>query len=315
VTEPVRGEASRARVDFVVPAESAGGRLDVVLAETAGVPRAQARRSIDSGEILVGGHAGRASQRVRAGDRVTGWLPISTEEPSLAPEEMHLDIYFEDDHLVVVNKPAHLVVHPAPGHARGTLVNGLLFHCSTLSSVGSPLRPGVVHRLDKGTSGLLVSAKTDIAHEGLAIQFHDHTVDREYLAVVRGRPNADSGLIDKAIGRHGQDGKRFSTRARGRTRVARTRWSVRARSPEHALLSVRPETGRTHQIRVHLASVGLPIVGDPVYGGGRKHSLGLSRQALHATRLGFVHPVTRERVEFEAPLPDDLATLCGRVGL
>jgi len=207
----------------------------------------------------------------------------------------------------VIDKPAGLVVHPAPGHARGTLVHALLHHCEQLSGIGGVERPGIVHRLDKGTSGLLVVAKDDPAHRGLAEQFRVHRIGREYQAIARGRPRADQGEIDASIGRHPRDGKRFSTRSARRSREARTRWKVAERARDHALLRVRPQTGRTHQIRVHLASIGLPILGDPLYGGGRSSGAGLARQALHAAVLVFEHPLTGERLRFESKLPDDIA--------
>jgi 23S rRNA pseudouridine1911/1915/1917 synthase len=216
-------------------------------------------------------------------------------------------VRYEDDHLIVVDKPAGLVVHPSAGHRTGTLVHALLHHCRDLSGIGGVLRPGIVHRLDKGTSGLLVAAKSDPAHRHLAAQFKAHSIEREYLALVRGEPGAESGSIDAPIGRHPSDRKRLSTRGK-RGRPAVTHWRVEVRYRGLTLLRVRLETGRTHQVRVHLASAGLPVAGDPVYGGGRKvtRSLGLERQALHAARLGFEHPVSGERMSFESPLPADL---------
>jgi 23S rRNA pseudouridine1911/1915/1917 synthase len=289
-------------------AEHAGRRLDALLAQLEpGLSRAQIQRAIAAGEVTVEGRLAKPSQRLRAGQRIELRLP----EPAAArlePEAIPLRVVYEDADLIVVDKPAGLVVHPAPGHASGTLVHALLHHCSDLSGVGGELRPGIVHRLDKGTSGLIVAAKHDRAHRHLAEQFRAHSIDREYLALVRGRPRADSGSVDAAIGRHPSDRKRFSTRtARGRS--ARTHWTVERRFAGHTLLRVRLETGRTHQIRVHLASIGLPIAGDPVYGGGRKLSAlpGLSRPALHAALLGFVHPRTGERLRFSSELPEDLA--------
>ena len=216
----------------------------------------------------------------------------------------------EDSDLIVVDKPAGLVVHPAPGHPGGTLVNALLHHCGDLAGVGGVLRPGIVHRLDRGTSGVLVAAKTDEAHRALAAQFQAHSIEREYWTLVRGVPVTDSGRIDRPVGRHRRDRKRMSVRSRT-PREARTHWRVRLRFPisGQAWLEVRPETGRTHQIRVHLASVGMPIVGDPIYGRARVRGSLLDRPALHAARLGFVHPRTGEPMSFEAPLPADLTRL------
>ncbi len=306
-------EESPTQLRFAVGAELEGWRVDAAVAECVGVSRAQARRWLDAGCVLVQGATAKASQRLRLGQEVHAELPRAQSETSLEPEAIALDVHFEDSHLIVVDKPAGMVVHPAPGNSTGTLVHALLAHCSTLSSVGGVLRPGIVHRLDKGTSGLLVSAKSDVVHHGLAQQFHDHSVEREYLAIVRGSPAASEGWIDAPIGRHPQDGKRFSTRSRGRTRQARTAWRVRERTARHCLVAVRPQTGRTHQIRVHLASIGLPIVGDPVYGGGRRDSLGLVRQALHAAKLGFCHPVTQKWILSEAALPEDLAAAWERL--
>ena len=219
---------------------------------------------------------------------------------------------YEDDDLVVVDKPAGLVVHPAPGHPRGTLVNALLHHCKQLAGIGGVLRPGIVHRLDKGTSGILVAAKNDAAHRSLAEQFHDHTIERRYQAIVRGTPSADEGRVDEPIGRHPKDRKRMSI-ASNAGREAHTAWRVvrRYAASQRALLDVFPETGRTHQIRVHLASRGLPIVGDGVYGrgGGPAREKALGRPALHAAALGFTHPRSGETMRFEAELPADLREL------
>ena len=233
---------------------------------------------------------------------------------TLEPEEIPLDLLYEDSHLLVVNKPAGMVVHPAVGHRAGTLVHALLHHCAGLSVIGGVERPGIVHRLDKGTSGLLMVAKNDQAHRSLSAQLKEHSIDREYLALVRGTPSAEQGTIDAPIGRHPQDRKRFTTHARI-GRAAQTHWCVEKRFADLTLLRVRLETGRTHQIRVHLASVGFPILGDPVYGGGRRKNreLGLDRQALHATLLGFEHPNSGKRLRFEAELPLDLQDVLARI--
>jgi 23S rRNA pseudouridine1911/1915/1917 synthase len=203
-----------------------------------------------------------------------------------------------------------MVVHPGPSHSSGTLVNALLHHCGDLAGIGGVLRPGIVHRLDRGTSGVLVAAKHDEAHFALAEQFREHRVERVYLAVARGTPGDDSGRIELPIGRHPRDRKRMSVSTRA-ARAARTAWSVRRRFPTSgaALLEVRPETGRTHQIRVHLAATGLPIVGDSVYGRSKGRAFAIARPALHAAVLGFDHPRGGERRRFEAPLPPDFAEL------
>jgi 23S rRNA pseudouridine1911/1915/1917 synthase len=209
-----------------------------------------------------------------------------------------------------------MVVHPSPGHASGTLVNALLHHCENLAGVGGVLRPGIVHRLDRGTSGVLVAAKNDLAHRSLAAQFHDHSVERVYRALVRGVPKQETGSIEKPIGRHPNDRKRMSVATR-RGREACTEWRVARRFPrcDRSWLEVRPRTGRTHQIRVHLASAGLPIVGDPVYGrrGSTPLEQGLSRPALHAEVLGFTHPRSGDRLRFEAPPPPDLQELLAKL--
>jgi 23S rRNA pseudouridine1911/1915/1917 synthase len=297
---------------FVAGEAEAGRRLDLALAELAGVPRSQARRWIDQGLVRVGGAPARPAHLVREGESLEAEPP----EPVAAapePEPIALAVLYEDADLVVVDKPAGLVVHPAPGHPRGTLVNALLHHCRDLAGIGGVLRPGIVHRLDRGTSGVLVAAKCDAAHVGLAEQFRAHTVERTYLALVRGLPGAEGGHIERPIGRHPRDRKRMSVRTAA-GRAAATDWRVARRFPREAvsLLEVRPATGRTHQIRVHLAAAGLPIVGDPVYGRGQPR-LGLERPALHAARLGFAHPRSGAWLCFEAPPPPDLRAALERL--
>lgn len=289
---------------FVASEAEAGKRLDAVLAALAGTTRAQAARWIEQGRVAVDGRAERASHKLRAGARIEA-SPPEPAPLAAAPESIPLDVLYEDADVIVIDKPAGLVVHPAPGHARGTLVNALLHHCRDLAGLGGALRPGIVHRLDRGTSGVLVAAKNDAAHASLAAQFKDHSIERVYLALVRGVPGADAGRVERAIGRHPRDRKRMSVHARA-GRAAATDWKVAERFPRAgvALLEVRPATGRTHQIRVHLAASGLPIVGDPSYGRGGE-SLGLERPALHAAVLGFTHPASGRRMRFEAPLPAD----------
>jgi 23S rRNA pseudouridine1911/1915/1917 synthase len=299
---------------FEVTSAEAGQRLDAALASLAGVSRSQVQRWIGAGRVLLDGVAGRSRSRVAAGNVVLASRPAPVPTDVVA-EEIPIRVLYEDEDLVVVDKAAGMVVHPAPGHSTGTLVNALLHHCRGLAEIGGELRPGIVHRLDRGTSGVLVVAKNDAAHGGLAAQFHDHTIGRVYRAFVRVRVGADEGRIERAIGRHRTDRKRMSVRTR-EGRAAITNWTVTERYPRSGmtLLEIRPETGRTHQIRVHLASAGMPIVGDAVYGKAvaakrLADEPALERQALHAAVLGFTHPRTGERLSFEAPLPEDLAKL------
>jgi 23S rRNA pseudouridine1911/1915/1917 synthase len=296
-------------IHFLVSESAANRRLDSALAAIAGISRSQARRWIDDGCVRVNANSCRASQTVQLGDEVEATPPELARSP-LEPEAIALDVLYEDDDLIVIDKPAGMVVHPAPGHSSGTLVNALLYHCANLGGIGGVERPGIVHRLDRGTSGVLVVAKSDAAHRHLAEQFHEHTIDRVYCAVVRGAPRADEGRVDRAIGRHPKDRKRMSVRGTA-AREAQTVWRVTRRFPksQRAALEVFPKTGRTHQIRVHLASIGLPIVGDTVYGRSRGRDSDLERPALHAAALGFVHPRTREPMRFESPLPSDLTAL------
>jgi 23S rRNA pseudouridine1911/1915/1917 synthase len=287
-------------------------RLDRALARLSGVPRAQVQRWLEAGVVTCNEAPARASQRVETGDVIAA-APPEPVPLGLEPEPMPLAILFEDAELLVLDKPAGLVVHPAPGHPRGTLVHGLLHHCRDLAGVGGVLRPGIVHRLDAGTSGVMVVAKSERAHHSLSEQFRAHSIERIYHAWVRGAPGAESGRVEQAIGRHPTDRKRMSVAAR-HGRAARTAWRVLARYPKSraARLEVRPETGRTHQIRVHLAAQGLPILGDPVYGRARagvRQTQGLARPALHALVLGFLHPTRGERLRFEAPPPADLLAL------
>ncbi len=264
--------------------------------------------------MTLDGVAVRASRRVAQGEEIEATPPEPTAaEPE--PESIELAVLHEDSSLIVIDKPAGLVVHPAPGHPRGTLVNALLHHCSDLAGVGGVLRPGIVHRLDQGTSGVMVAAKTDAAHRSLADQFHDHSIERVYHAWVRGRPSADEGRIEAAIGRHPRDRKRMSV-ASPAGRPSRTRWRVLRRYPQAGVseLEVSPETGRTHQIRVHLAARGLPLVGDVVYGRARGRDAALGRPALHARVLGFEHPAGSGWLRFESPLPEDLETLARGLG-
>lgn len=308
--------ADDGRLVFTVDERCAGQRLDTALAELAGVSRAQVQRWIEQDRVRIAGSAVRASRAVALGETIEA-RPGAPAAMSLEPEPIALVVLFEDRDLIVLDKPAGLVVHPAPGHPSGTLVNALLHHCrGELAGIGGVLRPGIVHRLDRGTSGVLVAAKTDLAHQGLADQFARHSIDRVYRTFVRGLPKADSGRIDRPIGRHPEDRQRMSVRTRS-GRPAATRWRVVARDRANGIaeLEIRPETGRTHQIRVHLASAGLPVVGDVVYGRARGEEARLGRPALHAAHLGFVHPRTGAQLGFDAPLPADLVALAAALRL
>ncbi|HEY7675461.1 MAG TPA: RluA family pseudouridine synthase [Candidatus Methylomirabilis sp.] len=303
---------------FEADAAAAGQRLDVFLARAAGLTRAQAQRLIAGGYALVEGRAGKASQAIRPGQRIALALPPAAPS-ALIPQPLPLDIVHEDDDLLVVNKPPGLVVHPAAGHREGTLANALLYHRPHLQGVGAAERPGIVHRLDKDTSGLLLVAKTHAIHAALAAQFETREVEKRYLALVHGVPRRETGTIDAAVGRHESDRKRMGVRTR-KGREALTYYRVVERLGDYALMELAPRTGRTHQLRVHLAHLGHPVLGDAVYGGRRERARraaarpgppapAVQRQMLHAWKLAFRHPRTGERVEIEAPLPPDIATL------
>jgi len=299
-------------VELPVGPEEAGARLDhFVVAHMAGPSRSQIQKLIKDGLVKVGGHDTKANYAVRAGDIVA----VDVPDPAPAtpqPEALPIDVLFEDADIIVVNKPAGMVVHPAPGHAGGTLVNALLHHVDDLSGVGGELRPGIVHRLDRGTSGVMVVAKHDAAHREMARQFHDREVEKEYAALVWGLVH-QGRRMDAAIGRDPHDRLKMSNRARY-ARSAATRVTHSQFLNGVSYLHVAISTGRTHQIRVHLSGIGHPIVGDTVYGGVRRQMpaglravLRLERPFLHAMRLAFVHPAEPgRRLEFTAPLPDDL---------
>ncbi len=297
---------------IVDPAE-AGRRLDRWLADRVpGLSRARLQALIETGHVRVGGLPRKASYRVRAGDQVD--LEIPPPEPEeLAPEALPLEIVYEDDAVLVVNKPPGMVVHPGAGQARGTLAAAVLAHAPATGGVGGPRRPGIVHRLDKGTSGLLVIAKTAGAYESLTDQLAARTVSRRYLAIVHGLLSRDGGVIDAPIGRHPHDRVRMAVRPTGRGKRAVTRYHVleHFRSAGCTYIEARLETGRTHQIRVHLASLGHPVVGDETYRprGVRRLDVEIEGMALHAAELAFTHPVTGERVTFAVALPQRMEWL------
>jgi 23S rRNA pseudouridine1911/1915/1917 synthase len=297
----------------------AGTRLDVFLSvKIPSMTRSRIQRLIDQGLVQVGDRKAKAGQKLRAGEAVTLVSPPPVEE-KLSAEDIPLGILYEDQAIAVVVKPAGMVVHPAAGNVRGTLVNALLHHLRNLSGIGGVLRPGIVHRLDKGTSGIMVVAKNDAAHKGLTDQFKKREVRKVYSALVYGDMRGDEGVVDLAVGRHPRDRKRMSAKS-PRGREALTRWRVAERFGEVTLLEVEIKTGRTHQIRVHLNTIGHPVVGDGTYGNPRRLAAlsdrdlraklaDMKRQALHADTLGFHHPLSRSYMEFTSPLPGDMETL------
>lgn len=305
------------KIELIFPMETEPERLDLFLSRTVEhLTRAGAQRLIETGQVVVDGAPQKSSLKLKGGERVSVEIPPPLPAEPIA-EAIPLEILFEDADLVVVNKPAGMVVHPAAGNPSGTLVNALLGHCRDLSGIGGELRPGIVHRIDKDTSGLLVVAKSDRAHQSLSRQFKEHSVKRVYLALVYGSPREDRGKIEAAIGRHPVDRKRMSGKAR-HGKQAVTNWRVLGRYQGISLMQLRLETGRTHQIRVHLSEAGFPLVGDQVYGGSgrlaniqdqllRKLIKELDRQALHAKSLGFIHPASGAYLEFDTELPDDMA--------
>ena len=289
--------------DYAVPQEAAGLRLDkaiTLLCED--LSRNAVQQLLDEGNILVNGKSENKKYSVKYNDVISVTLP-EPKTLSVAPENIPLDIVFEDEYLLVVNKPKGMVVHPAAGNYSGTLVNALLYHCGdSLSGINGVIRPGIVHRIDKDTSGLLVVAKTDAAHKGLAQQIKEHSFTREYKTVVVGNIKDDSGTVDAPIGRHPKDRKKQAVTDRN-SRNAVTHFEVIERFNGFTYLKVHLETGRTHQIRVHMAYRGTPVAGDVIYGNPKK-TYGLQGQCLHAATIGFVHPITNEYLEFTADLPE-----------
>ena len=300
--EPIRLRASE---------ESKNQRLDAFLASSLdGLTRSQATRLIESGEVAVNGRAVGKSYKLAGGEDIAVTLP-EPEPVEAVPQDIPLDVVYEDADVIVVNKPSGMVVHPAPGHPDGTLVNALLYHCAgTLSGVGGALRPGIVHRIDRDTSGLIIAAKNDAAHQYLSAQLADHTLARTYECIVVGKLREDRGTVDAPIARHPTDRKRMAVVAGGREAV--THWEVIARYPGYTHVRCRLETGRTHQIRVHMAYIGHPILGDTVYG-AKKEVPGLTGQCLHAVGLRFLHPRTHEVVELFCPLPEEFTRMLQKI--
>ena len=291
--------------------ESKNQRLDAFLASSLdGLTRSQATRLIESGEVAVNGRAVSKSYKLAGGEDIAVTLP-EPEPVEAVPQDIPLDVVYEDADVIVVNKPSGMVVHPAPGHPDGTLVNALLYHCAgTLSGVGGALRPGIVHRIDRDTSGLIIAAKNDAAHQYLSAQLADHTLARTYECIVVGSLREDRGTVDAPIARHPTGRKRMAVVAGGREAV--THWEVIARYPGYTHVRCRLETGRTHQIRVHMAYIGHPILGDTVYG-AKKEVPGLTGQCLHAVGLRFLHPRTHEVVELSCPLPEEFTRMLQKI--
>ena len=284
--------------------DTAGERLDAFLARSVeDLSRSAAQKLMEKGAVTNSGRPVKKNEKTTEGMTVEVELP-DPEPNDVIPQDIPLDVVYEDADVIVINKPVGLVVHPAPGHPDGTLVNALLYHCGdSLSGINGQLRPGIVHRIDRDTSGLIIAAKNDKAHVALADQLQDHSLARVYEAVVHGNIRDDEGTVDAPIGRHPIDRKKMAIdRKDGRRAV--THWTVLGRYPGYTHIQCRLETGRTHQIRVHMASIGHPLVGDPVYGGNRKSLPGLVGQCLHARKLRFIHPATQSPLEVECPLPD-----------
>jgi 23S rRNA pseudouridine1911/1915/1917 synthase len=310
-------------IDIRLEPSHAGWRLDRALAAAAPTfSRERLKALIRSGAVESSGKALRDPATKVRGDESFRVVVPEPEPAHNEPQDIPLGIVFEDEHLLVVDKPAGLVVHPAAGNLDGTLVNALLHHCGgSLSGIGGVARPGIVHRIDKDTSGLLVVAKTDVAHEGLARQFAAHSIDRRYLAIVSAVPKVSEGSVDAALARSATNRKKIAIVENGRGKRAVTHWKRLTALQDAALVECRLETGRTHQVRVHMASIGHPLLGDPVYGrSGKTHGklleeLGFHRQALHAAELGFTHPVTKHRLSFSSPMPPDMQELMSGLGV
>ena len=310
-------------IEVALDASHSGWRLDRALAATIpSLSRERLKVLTKAGALTRDGKAVRdPATKVKGDERFT--LAVPDPEPAHnEPQEIPLPIVYEDEHLLVVDKPAGLVVHPAAGNRDGTLVNALLHHCGdSLSGIGGVARPGIVHRIDKDTSGLLVIAKHDKAHEGLAKQFATHSIDRRYLAIVSGVPRQAEGTVDAPLARSPQNRKKIAIVSAGKGKRAVTHWKRLQLLKDAALVECSLETGRTHQVRVHMASIGHPLVGDPVYGRGKSvhrnllNQLDFKRQALHAAHLGFIHPVTKGRLSFDSALPSDMQELFTALGV
>ena len=291
--------------EYTIAVSDAGSRLDHFLAiqSDLGLSRSQIARLIKEGQIKVNQEETKASHKLKIGDKITLTIPLP-KKLDVIPEELPLNIMYEDDDLVVVNKARGMTVHPGAGRETGTLVNALLQHCTNLSGIGGVLRPGIVHRLDKDTSGLIVIAKSDLAHQALSKQFKERKVSKKYLALVHGIVKQNEGVVETLIGRHRVKRKKMAVLEAG-GKEAITHYRVVERFKQYALVELDLKTGRTHQIRVHMNYLGFPLVGDPIYG-KKKEAFKTAGQLLHAAKLGFTHPRTGEYLEFTAPLPEDM---------
>lgn len=298
---------------ILVTARESGERIDALLARTVeGLSRSAAQKLLEDGCVTMAGVPLRKNYKCTAGDCFVLRLPALEETPLIA-QNIPLDVVYEDEDLIVVDKPRGLVVHPAPGHPDGTLVNALLWHCGdSLSGIGGEKRPGIVHRIDKDTSGLLIAAKNDFAHQRLSAQLADRSLSREYEAVARGSFREDSGTVSHPIGRHPTDRKRMAVTEKN-SRPAVTHWQVLARYQGYCRICCRLETGRTHQIRVHMASIGHPLLGDYTYGAPSPDK-GLAGQCLHARRLKFIHPRSGEHIQLQSQLPEYFTAVLSKLG-
>ena len=296
--------------EFRIDTDQAGKRIDILMSELSGLTRSQVRKLIEDDRLTVNSDRTKPNYKARNADIVC--ISFPEEEQELVPEDLPVEVLFLDDFLIVVNKPPDMVVYPAAGHSNGTLMNAVAFHAKKLASVGAPLRPGVVHRLDKDTSGVMVVALDDSAYYDLVEQFRSRTIDRRYRAIVFGNLKENSGTISSRIGRSESDRKKMSTRSK-RGKEAVTAWKVLERFQTAALIEAKLGTGRTHQIRVHFASIGHPVLGDRTYGSKtsietNRRKITFPRQMLHAEHLGFTHPGTGGRFEFSSPMPEDMDT-------
>ncbi|SFD59830.1 23S rRNA pseudouridine1911/1915/1917 synthase [Paenibacillus catalpae] len=292
-------------LEFEVSPERAGERIDKFVTDSLNeesISRTQVQDWIKSGAVHVNQNTVKSNYKVSSGDQVALRIP-EPEDAAIAAENIPLNIVYEDSDVIVINKPRGMVVHPAAGHSSGTVVNALMYHCKDLSGINGVLRPGIVHRIDKDTSGLLMAAKNDLAHVSLAEQLKEHTVSRKYIALVHGNLPHDQGTIDAPIGRDQNDRKLFTVTDKN-SKHSVTHFVVLERLGDYTIVELQLETGRTHQIRVHMKYIGYPLAGDPIY--GRNKTVALKGQALHAALLGFKHPRTGEFLEFEAPIPADM---------